>query len=57
MRQAEDETIAYNLWLKEKEAKEEAEKKKKKEEQEAADKKRKQSGKVRSAAPAGMRKN
>ena len=65
MREAEDETIAYNLWLKEKEAqeKEEAEKRKleeekKKKEEEDKKKQRKQSaGIVRKAAPMGMRKN
>ena len=65
MRQAEDETIAYNIWLKEKEEKEkkekeeraEAEKKKKEDEDLAKKQQRKSAGKVRSSAPAGMRRN
>lgn len=58
MRQAEEETIAYNQWLKDKEAKEKEEEEKKQKEEEEQKKKRKQSaGKVRSSAPAGMRRN
>ena len=65
MREAEDETIAYNLYLKEQEeieaARKEAEKKEEEERKKVEaeqNKKRKQSaGKLRSSAPAGMRRN